>query len=130
MTKKKRIIVTSIVLIFVAILLIMLRFLWKIYPSYYFCDNAETAGLGIVEITDDHILFSENIFNLGHFFDGYRYHIEGNTMYIGIKTMFLVGSTFNSSAEFSIPISGTIEKIVLCGRGKERMIYDAASAVE
>lgn len=119
---KKRAMIVVLIISIVILLLVILRFWWRIYPGYYFCDDGSCA---ILEVTDDHVLLEKNIFNLGHFFDGYKYHVDDKTLYVGYKTMFLLGSSFSYNARIEIPTEEKVEKIVLCGRGKEKVIYTA-----
>ncbi len=54
-------------------------------------------------------------------------------MYIGIKTLLLIAKGYG---DFYVPACDTdtpdaqIKKIILCGRGKEKVIYNIASQTE
>ncbi|MBQ4153212.1 MAG: hypothetical protein IJD11_02550 [Oscillospiraceae bacterium] len=93
---------------------------WRLF-GYYFCEDPEYTALYVKE-EDDQLHFWYANMDLGHSLDSYRpYHVEEDTLYLGVNSLFLVGDYYSM---FQIDPKRKINKIILCGRGKERVIYD------
>lgn len=115
------IIILPLMLIIVAYFAI--RFTWRIVPGYYFCDNPSGASIYIAKNSEQKFTVDYIIANLGHFYEGYKCKIESGTMYLGVKTIFLFGIVPGDSVTFTISVNENVDKVILVGKGHERVIY-------
>ena len=120
---KKRLFKIGIIIFAIIILFLGIKYLWLIIPGYYLCNNAEHTSIAVSEITDQNITFSYSIANLGHFYEGYKSEVKDGVMYIGVKTIFLLGKVQADGITFHVPTDQKIDKIILVGKGHERIIY-------
>lgn len=120
---KKRLFKISIIISAIIILFLGIKYLWLIIPGYYLCNNAEHTSIAVSEITNQNISFSYSIANIGNFYEGYKCEVKDGVMYIGVKTIFLLGKVQADGIVFRVPTDQKIEKIVLAGKGHERIIY-------
>ncbi len=119
---KKRTIIIGLVILAVALPILAVKFTWRIIPGYNLCDEPNWRTR-VIRVEENQVTFDITIANLGLFYDGYKCKVKDNTMYIGVKTIFLLGRYPADSVEFTVPTEERVEKIVLCGRGKEKVIY-------
>ena len=127
---KKRLFKIGIIIFVIVMLFLGIKYLWLIIPGYYLCNNAEQTSIAVSEITDQNISFSYSIANIGNFYEGYKCEIKDGVMYIGVKTIFLLGKVPADGLTFLVPIDQKIKKIVLMGNGKEKVIYDDSTGQE
>ena len=127
---KKRLFKIGIIIFVIVMLFLGIKYLWLIIPGYYLCNNAEQTSIAVSEITDQNISFSYSIANIGNFYEGYKCEIKDGVMYIGVKTIFLLGKVPADGLTFHVPIDQKIKKIVLMGNGEEKVIYDDSTGQE
>ena len=120
---EKKLLKVSIIVSAIIALFLGIKYLWLVIPGYYLCNNAEHTSIAVSEITEQNISFSYSIANIGNFYEGYKCETKDGVMYIGVKTIFLLGKVQADGIVFRVPTDQKIEKIVLAGKGHERIIY-------
>lgn len=119
MTKFKKVLL--IVLLSVVVLTISDKYAWQIYPGYFLCSRPSDLGISASR-ENNHIKVSISIYSPFHFIEGYKYKVEGDTLYIGAKYKLLIGGTFSQSARYEIPADQSVKKIIAKGGWEEKEI--------
>ncbi|MBE5962805.1 MAG: hypothetical protein E7256_15750 [Lachnospiraceae bacterium] len=115
-------IVAGVFLIFVAF-----RYGWRLFGFSMCKDN---VGFESVIVKEDEVTLK--CFNADSFsFDcmiGYKAKQEGDILYVGVKYNTLLGVLPDDvgSGEFTVPVKGEINQVILKGRDKELIIWDRA----
>ena len=117
-TKKRLILLCSILLI-VVLLFVGIKYGWRLF-GYRFCEDPDTVVLyGYFQDDGVKLQFVSNDSFAIWEMEGYKYHIEGNTMYIGVKVLPVIARGYG---DFTIKTDQKIEKVILVGKGKERVV--------
>jgi len=128
--------IIATIIIVVATGIFAIKNTWRIAPDFSLCEDPEKIRPVVTGITDDCVKFQVQVPGIGFFYEGYKCDWEQNetggvTLYIGVKYIPLLGSGGQLSI-FHIPRVTSIDrqsitKIIACGHGKERVIYDIES---
>ena len=126
-------IITTIIIV-IATILCTIKFAWRIAPGFSLYEDPYKICPVVQQITDDYVELSVTVFGLGFNYEGHTYKWEQNksnggyTLYVGVKYIPLLGNGGQGDFIY-IPKSRDqrVTKIVACGHGKERVIYDSSS---
>ena len=114
----------AVILAFVITVVIIDRFFWMHF-DYYFCTKPDGVSYYVNEVTDKTAtiwLYQRSSAAIDRY-GGYDYKVQGNTIYLGINVTYFWGQYFEMPTEIPIQSENKIEKIILCGKGKEKVIY-------
>ena len=121
----------AVILAFVITVVIIDRFFWMHF-DYYFCTKPDGVSYYVNEVTDKTAtiwLYQRSSAAIDRY-GGYDYKVQGNTIYLGINVTYFWGQYFEMPTEIPIKSENKIEKIILCGKGKEKVIYDDSTGQE
>ena len=126
--------IIATIIIVVATGIFAIKNTWRIAPDFSLCEDPYEICPIVQDIGDDYVRLSTMVIAIGYRFQGYTYEIKKNentlgyTLYVGIKYVPLFGDEGPGARIFiSKSTNEKITKIVACGHGKERVIYDSSS---
>ena len=125
-TKTKVFIFTPIAVILAALITFFVidRFFWMHF-DYYFCAKPEEVSCYVYEVTDKTATLWLHQRSSAAFdrYGGSAYYEKDGVIYVGINVIYFFGERFQNPTEIKIEAKEKIEKIVLKGHGKTKVIY-------
>ena len=122
--------IIATIIIVVATGIFAIKNTWRIAPDFSLCEDPEKICPVVQKITDDHVKLTVAVFGVGFNYEGCTWKLEHNnisggyTLYVGVKYIPLLGDGGQGTSIYIPKGDETITKIVACGHGKERVIYD------
>ena len=114
--------------LFVAVLVFLafLGFLygWRLF-GFRFCDAPGSLMIKSVEIEENAVHLSGSTCESAKRYDGFVCRVEGDTLYVGVKTGAFFAQSESDAFDLNIPTETAIARVVLKGADEERVIYPA-----
>ena len=92
--------------------------------KYLMCENPANYIYTDLVVEEDSVTITFDSPTSNEVFSDYEYHIEDNTLYIGVRySMVIIGNESSSRKTVTIELDEEVDKIVLKGNNEEVIIY-------